>query len=138
MFQFYDAFAELVDYSSNLPKVNILDIEISRNRIQERAIEIWENTGKDRTIEEFGTFQVFDSGLFPSILGMDWLTELELQINDKLETEGYPLKVSIRQLHINSFPTATYEVIVLDNPDYEALDPIWTGLVENQGLLEAR
>lgn len=126
-----DGLAELWEYTLNLP-----DFESSE--IKEVAIRIWENRKEnEQKQEEFGAFQVY--GRFVNIfLGEEMARELELQLNDELEQEGFPIKLSIRQINISGMPTQTFEIIILDNSDYEAVDPILTRLIEEQTFLENR
>lgn len=120
------AFGEMYEYTSRLPNIKV-------EEIKENAIFIWENRSGEDMREEWGSFQAFDrhgNTYFKSDIAKD----LELNLNEQLLEEGYPIKLSVRQLSVSTLigkvPTQTFEIVVLDNSRSEAQDPIWDWMIE--------
>ena len=117
---------DIDDYTSSLPGAY-------KNDICNAAIEIWENRTSDQRREEWGTFQAFDKFGIPALRGY-LAQELELNVNELLQEEGYSIKISVRQISVSvppfRVPTQTFEIVVLDNSQSEAEDPVKDWLIE--------
>jgi hypothetical protein len=61
-------------------------------------------------------------------------------VNDHLRENEHPIRVAVSRININlplgRVPTATYEVVVLDNAIHEAQDPLWQKKIEDEAIRE--
>jgi hypothetical protein len=130
----YTVMQEFEEYRNGLLKAEAPSIF-------DRALEIWEKRTREAKREEWGTFQVYDE--FGSIYfrGDRAIENLEGNLNELLQKEGYPIKVCINQIYMSlpiypyKVPTPTYEVVVLDNCRSEAQDYMTDWIIEHRNEL---
>lgn len=132
MLRYLNSTLELIEYVNELPCATASDV-------LSKSLELWQEYVGEKQREEYGAFQIFDRLGF-GFWKHDHAKELEISVNDHLRENEHPIRVAVSRININHplgrVPTATYEVVVLDNAIHEAQDPLWQKKIEDEAIRE--